>query len=103
MSEHTGTAVTGKELRLRRQVHFLSRDEAEYPQLTRLCLDFDFHVLLVDNFAEPNIQQYILSRTAPQVAINPITPAFPSLQSLERYTNAKVLDILKQTVFSSDS
>jgi len=89
-----------------REVHFLSRDELDYPQLTRLCLDFDFRVLGVYSLtteSKPNATRYLISdRHYRDHDLNPITPLFDSLAELERYTNAHIIDILHDTL-SSDA
>ena len=52
---HHGQKLSGTE------IHFLSRDEQEYPQLTRLCLDFDFRVLGVPSDHSQANTQYLIS------------------------------------------
>ena len=89
-----GKQLTGKE------VQFLSRDELDYPQLTRLCLDFDFRVLGVNPDSPAKTIQYLISeKNYRQRDLSPITPLFDSLAELEHYTNAHIIDILHDTLF----
>jgi len=82
------------------EIQFLSRDELDYPQLTRLCLDFDFRVLGVPSTHPQHNTQYLISeKHYREQDLNPITPLFDSLAELERYTNAHIIDILYDTLF----
>ncbi len=84
-----------------REVQFLSRDELDYPQLMRLCLDFDFRVLGVLNEGQDqrNTRYLISDKHYRDHDLNPITPLFDSLEELEHYTNAHIIDILHDTLF----
>ena len=79
-----------------REIQFLSRDEVVYPQLTRLCLDFDFRVLGIDaDSSHAKATQYLISEKHYRSQdLNPITPLFDSLAELEQYTNTHIIDIL---------
>jgi hypothetical protein len=82
-----------------REIHFLSRDELDYPQLTRLCLDFDFRVLGVSSESpQPETRYLISDKHYRDQDLSPITPLFDSLAELERYTNAHIIDILHDTL-----
>ena len=87
----------GKQLNSK-EVQFLSRDEHDYPQLMRLCLDFDFRVLGVN--ANSATQYLISDKHYRDQDLNPITPLFNSLAELEHYTNAHIIDILHDTLFT---
>lgn len=96
LSQH-GKRLSGRE------VQFLSRDELDYPQLTRLCLDFDFRVLGVPADTADDSTQYLISESHyRRQDLNPITPLFDSLAELERYTNAHIIDILHDTLFDDE-
>ena len=88
-----GKQVNGKE------IQFLSRDEVDYPQLMRLCLDFNFRVLGVNSTEHRKTQYLISNREYRSQELNPITPLFDSLTELEHYTNAHIIDILSDTLF----
>ena len=93
LSQH-GKKLSGTE------IHFLSRDEVDYPQLTRLCLDFDFRVLgIAPAHAQASTQYLISEKHYRDQDLNPITPLFDSLAELEHYTNAHIIDILYATLF----
>jgi hypothetical protein len=85
-------------------VNFISSDEPQYPQLTRLYLEFDFRVLEVSKISgrPTRLHKFMLtykSRTASNALA--ITPLFDSLADLERHTDANVLAILEKTVFET--
>ncbi|UTA48194.1 hypothetical protein L1F30_01320 [Simiduia sp. 21SJ11W-1] len=66
-----------------KEVHFASRQDAIYPHLMRLCMDFNFRVVEHGN-------QFSL---APQEA-GSITPAFNDLDALEAHVHQHMVDIL---------
>ncbi|MGH1470808.1 MAG: hypothetical protein ACRBCS_06415 [Cellvibrionaceae bacterium] len=86
-----GDIVTGTE------VKFLSTDSEQYPQLTRLSVDFDYRILELDEVSQPAFlvvsHQYLTSE-APA-----ITPTKPSLKELEAFTNDNILDILQDALY----
>ena len=89
-----GKPLTGTE------IHFLNRDEVDYPQLTRLCLDFDFRVLGVSPSPATQSTQYFVSdKHYRNQDLAPVTPLFDSLAELEHYTNANIIDILHDALF----
>ena len=93
LSQH-GQTLDGTE------IHFISRDELDYPQLTRLCIDFDFRVLGVTPHSNNEQTQYLISdKHYRDQDLSPITPLFDSLAELERYTNAHIIDILHDSLF----
>ncbi len=93
LSQH-GQTLDGTE------IQFISRDEQDYPQLTRLCIDFDFRVLGVNPNPSADQTQYLISdKHYREQDLAPITPLFDSLAELERYTNAHIIDILQDSLF----
>jgi len=108
------------------EVSFLDRDEANYPQLMRLHLDFDFRVLSLSNPAhggdqvqgnplpallntaaanEPALKsseqsaRYLVTfNTHRDKDVPTITPVFSSLPELESYANDNIVDILNKLV-----
>ena len=59
-----------------REIQFLSRDELDYPQLMRLCLDFDFRVLGIHNDSQSagNTRYLISDKYYRDHDLNPIVP-----------------------------
>ena len=95
---HEGRNIRGDE------VNFLSSDEQTYPQLTRLYLDFDFHVVHVTHIEEKPtlLDRYLVTyrnMTAREEQV--ITPQFDSLVELEQYIDDHILEILQNTVFEA--
>ncbi|WP_049723524.1 hypothetical protein [Gilvimarinus polysaccharolyticus] len=91
-----------------RELRFHNRQESIYPNLMRFCLDFKFKVLQLlfsppDSNAAP-IKVVIMTRADysgdPSSAI---TPAFTSLDQLERYMAAHQVDILHDYLFDVDN
>ncbi|MGI1680003.1 MAG: hypothetical protein K6L75_14775 [Cellvibrionaceae bacterium] len=86
-----GDIVTGTE------VKFLSTDSEQYPQLTRLYLDFDYRILEVNVLDQPSFlivsSEYLTTHTPA------ITPAKLSLRDLEAFTNDNILDILHDVLY----
>ena len=84
-------------------VNFLGIDESEYPQLTRLYIEFDFRVIEVskiDGIALPT-SQFIVTFRNRCAEDRAVTPLFDSLDELERHTDENVVDILQKTVFEA--
>lgn len=85
-----------------REIRFLDRQSTNYPNLMRLCLDFDFCVLqLLHNSEAPTEgKSFVVAaqdyRTAPTAAI---TPACASLEQLEEYITHHMVDILHDYLF----
>ncbi|AFU99390.2 hypothetical protein [Simiduia agarivorans] len=81
-------ALTGSE---NKEVQFASRQESVFPHLMRLCMDFSLRV--IDDKAQFHLR-------ASQG--NPITPAFDSLEALERHVHANMVDILHGYLFQTE-
>ncbi len=85
-----------------REIRFLDRQESNYPNLMRLCLDFDFVViqLLHNTRVVAASKSFVLStkdyRTSPTAAI---TPGFANLEQLESYVTHHQVDILHDYLF----
>jgi len=104
MPEHTphNKALLGS-----RELRFHNRQESIYPNLMRLCLDFNFKVLQLlfsapDSAAAPVkvvVMTYADYSGDPSSAI---TPAFSDLEQLERYVLDNQVDILHDYLFGLD-
>ena len=93
----------GGDIQFQDEIQFLSRDEEDYPQLMRLCLDFDFHVhTIVDNTSQANRRYVVTYKSLNDQRSSAITPPFSSLVALERYTNDNIIDILHDTLFNTE-
>ncbi|MGD8175945.1 hypothetical protein [Marinimicrobium sp. ARAG 43.8] len=85
-----------------REIQFIDRQETNYPNLMRLCLDFDFCVLqLLHSTGVPTANtSFILAtqdyRLTPTAAIS---PAFAQLDQLEAYVHLHQVDILHNYLF----
>lgn len=85
-----------------REIRFLDRQSTNYPNLMRLCLDFDFCVLqlLHDSTVPAEGKPFVVAtqdyRTTPTAAI---TPACTSLEQLEEYITHHLVDILHDYLF----
>lgn len=85
-----------------REIRFLDRQTSNYPNLMRLCLDFDFCVvqLLHKTKVPAASKSFVLTtqdyRTTPSAAI---TPAFANLNQLEDYVTHHQVDILHDYLF----
>jgi len=81
-------------------INFISPDEQEYPQLTRLYLDFNFRVLVLSSTPErtgnnhPSKQYLLAAQTRQSLTGTAISPKFTSLNELERYADDNIIDIL---------
>lgn len=91
-----GDLVSGSE------VSFISKDEENYPQLTRLFLDFGFRVLAVPSPGDNVDTRYLITfgDMTSSAQRSAVTPAFPSLSELEAYTDEHIIDILHGTLSS---
>ncbi|MDQ2076498.1 hypothetical protein [Marinimicrobium sp. ABcell2] len=85
-----------------REIRFLDRQTTNYPNLMRLCLDFDFCVIqLLHKTSVPSASKsFVLTtqdyRTTPTAAI---TPAFANMTQLEDYVTHHQVDILHDYLF----
>jgi hypothetical protein len=81
-----------------KEIRFVSRQESTYPQLMRMCLDFDFRVLQIPGSSSP--QQFVLSTGHLDSANDAaMTPPFESLLQLDAYVARNQVDILHQYLF----
>lgn len=82
-----------------REIRFVSRQESTYPQLMRMCLDFDFRVLQIPPGPDSH-KQFVLSAgdllSANDAAM---TPPFESLSQLDAYVARNQVDILHHYLF----
>lgn len=84
------------------EITFLGEDEACYPQLLRLNLDFDFRVLAIENFKEGGKQYMVTYKSGGASEATPVTPLLGSLSDLEDYTNEHIIEILHDTLFEAN-
>lgn len=83
-----------------REIQFLNREESLFPHLLRLSMDFSFRILEVLNQGEPPTKHYLLvTDDYRHKALEAITPAFDSLQSLNDYVGQNMVDILHDYLF----
>lgn len=86
-----------------REIRFLDRQSTNYPNLTRLCLDFDFRVIQIlhDSPTPTESKSFVVVahdyRTTTPIAA--ITPACTSLEQLEEYITKHLVDILHDYLF----
>lgn len=94
-----------------REIRFINRQESNYPNLMRLCLDFDLCVLQLQHRTYSHISLRFVP-TAPEFiltsndyhtqGISAMTPCCASLQELETYAHQHQVDILHDYLFGSD-
>lgn len=85
-----------------REIRFLSREESNYPNLMRLCLDFDFRVLqLLHKTPVPTANKsfVLVTRDYRLTPTAAISPAFAELGQLEQYVHRHQVDILHDYLF----
>lgn len=88
----------------RREVRFTNRQESIYPNLMRFCLDFKFRVqqLLIQPDRDgdaPQTALMLMSQDEGDAHAEAITPAFDTLEQLERYVDDNQVDILHDYLF----
>lgn len=86
-----------------REIHI--NEDYRLPQLYRLCSDFGFAVIgLCEDSATP--KKFVLCEVglikSTSEASEKVTPEFPSLIELERYTENNVVDIVQKYLFGND-
>ena len=69
-----------------KEVHFASRQESVYPNLMRLCMDFNFKVRQCTSH-----RFHLTLEDQPRASI---TPAFEHLEALEAHVHQHMVDIL---------
>lgn len=94
-----------------REIRLVNRQESNYPNLMRLCMDFDFCVLQLQHRTYshislryvPTAPDFILTSSDYQTqGIVAMTPCFDSLQKLEAYAIQNQVDILHDHLFGCD-
>ncbi len=94
--------LSADELLGSREIRFIDRQESNYPNLMRLCMDFDFRVLqLLHKTPIPTANKsFVLVtkdyRLTPTAAIS---PAFATIEQLESYVHLHQVDILHNYLF----
>ena len=88
-----------------KEIRMLSRQESKYPQLTRLCCDFDFHTLeVITTEDDMPIKRFLLAaQSYPSKETQAITPGFAKLSELEKHVNTDMVNILHDYLFGEDS
>lgn len=93
-----------------REILFLDRQETNYPNLMRLCMDFEFQVLQL----QPKLNSVTSDLQIPTTAFvlssgdylskqtTNITPVFKSVKELEAYVGEHQIDILHAHLFGSE-
>jgi hypothetical protein len=94
-----------------REIRFINRKESNYPNLMRLCLDFELAVLQLQRKTYSHISLRLVP-TAPEfVLVNreydaqgivAMTPICSSLQTLEAYVIQHQIDLLHAYLFGSE-
>lgn len=94
-----------------REIRFLDRQESNYPNLMRMCMDFDLCVLQlqlrtyshITNRYLPSAHAFVLTtkdyRSHNAAAI---TPTCDSMRALEEHVTAHQVDILHDYLFGFD-
>lgn len=93
-----------------REIRFLDRKESNYPNLMRLCMDFNFRVLQLQRKVYSHLTNRYLSDAQAFVLINSdyrtkamaITPICDSIRKLEDYVTQHQVDILHDYLFGFD-
>lgn len=93
-----------------REILFLNRQETNYPNLMRLCMDFEFQVLQL----QPKLNSVTADMQIPATAFvlssgdylskqtTNITPVCKSIKELEEYVAAHQIDILHTHLFGNE-
>lgn len=97
------------ELRGSKEMQFIDRQETNFPQLMRLCMDFDLCVLQLQRKAFSHISKRYLTIDPVFVMANRgyhhnhsvYTPHCNSLQELESYARTHHVDILHAHLFNN--
>lgn len=105
------TLINANELFGSRDIRFQDRRESQYPQLLRLCADFNFSVLQLQRkiFSHitrkmaPGALEFVLA-TRDEITGDwySITPGLASLKMLDDYAKRYEVDILHGHLFGDD-
>jgi hypothetical protein len=91
-----------------RELRFLDRTESRYPNLMRMCMDFDFCVLQLQRRVYSHITNRYLTDSQSFVLVTNdyrtsnaagITPVCNTLRKLEEYVTQHQVDILHDYLF----
>lgn len=87
-----------------REIRFLDRKESNFPNLMRLCMDFEFCVLQLQHKPHgdntPDAQAFVLTTHDYRTNDTPaITPICDTLNALEDYVTQHQVDILHDYLF----
>lgn len=93
-----------------REINFLDRSETRYPQLMRLCMDFELVVLQIQRRAFSHISKRFLPTSNAFVITNRkyrtkgivYSPLKDTLLELELFAKAHHVDILHDHLFGGD-
>lgn len=94
-----------------REIRFVNRKESNYPNLMRLCMDFDFRVLQLQRRTYSHISlryvpaapEFILANNDYEtLGITAMTPCCASLQELDAYAVQHQVDILHDYLFGAE-
>lgn len=85
-----------------REIRFIGREETNFPNLMRMCMDFDFCVLqLLHRTPVPTANKsfVLVTRDYRLTATAAISPPFAQLEQLEAYVRLHQVDILHDYLF----
>lgn len=82
------------------EITFLAEDEAVYPQLRRLYLDFDFRVFATGESGQQR-RYFVTYKNLHDRHAIAVTPAFDSLRELESHSDRNIIQILRDSLLSS--
>lgn len=94
--------LNANELLGSREIRFIDRQETNFPNLMRLCMDFDFCVLqLLHRTSVPaaNKSFVLVTRDYRLTPTAAISPSFAELEQLETYVRTHQVDILHDYLF----
>ena len=99
------------DIRDSRQINFISREEPNFPQLMRFCMDFDFCVLELQRKSFSHISKRYLAVEPAFVLVNSnyrdncitYSPHCNTLLELEAYSCTHYVDILHTHLFGNVS
>ena len=99
-ASHPASSI-GKLANTEREIQFLNRTETNYPNLTRLSLDFGFRVLETLKLGgdQPKRSFVLVTDDYRCSHGDAITPQFDSLKALDNHIADKVVDILHDYLF----
>ncbi|HSX84219.1 MAG TPA: hypothetical protein VLE50_02375 [Cellvibrio sp.] len=105
------TLINPDELFASRDLRLKERRESGYPQLMRLCTDFDFSVMQLQRKIFSHLSRKIVPGTLEFVLAThdestnywySVTPALPSLKMLNDYAKRYEIDLLHMHLFGDE-